>query len=506
VDFASALKEVSDDVAKQLRLKEHNETSEYVLLYGKFEKILEDRGLQLKKFLQSQEFAFGREDDTQARRSYVQHYHSLYNEILQAYLKCREQVPPMVLKNLRRLGPSDPIPDADFEALARRSVQYVLDICHNEQALMLKFFHDGPLLTEYYGMTFWNKTANYAERLQDSALAHLGNLNTFLTAHLNHGDLQRICYLVNWLETTYMSSGDEESDEDQPADDRRWIAQVLLSKYLWPAMDSLFIKAAGEIEHFKPSQEDLRFSTKYIPLAGERKKSSIGQTAGQRSDDPDLQTPTVLNAYPTVQTAVKLLVMYNEGSYDRPVRLHETTIHQDCLLTISQRSGDVLYDIVHQTTESLQKAATVIKRNSVIMDAQLFLIKNLMLIENLFMTHEIPDSVRQSAELDFTPIWETIQELQNRRQLFNPLAYIRPLVKGELLPTVVDRVLDARKELEKVLVQQITAFTKTWQARLSEKDDQKRESIAKDLDAMLNKVFDDETTRAALWKMIRAEE
>ena len=79
-------------------------------------------------------------------------------------------------------------------------------------------------------------------------------------------------------------------------------------------------------------------------------------------------------------------------------------------------------------------------------------------------------------------------------------------MKGELLPAVVDRVLDARKELEKVLVQQITAFTKTWQARLAEKDDQKRKGAAKDLDAMLNKVFDDETTRAALWKMIRAEE
>ena len=79
-------------------------------------------------------------------------------------------------------------------------------------------------------------------------------------------------------------------------------------------------------------------------------------------------------------------------------------------------------------------------------------------------------------------------------------------MKGELLPAVVDRVLDARKELEKVLVQQITAFTKNWQARLAEKDDQKREGVAKELDAMLNKVFDDETTRAALWKMIRAEE
>jgi hypothetical protein len=143
------------------------------------------------------------------------------------------------------------------------------------------------------------------------------------------------------------------------------------------------------------------------------------------------------------------------------------------------------------------------------MDAQVFLIKNLMLIENLFMTHEIPDSVRQSAELDFTPIWDTIKELQMRKQLFNPLAYITPLVQGHLLPAVVDRVLDARKELERVLVQQITAFTMHWRSRLSDTDPNKRDAIAKankELETLLDKVFEDEATKAALWKMIRAEE
>jgi len=140
------------------------------------------------------------------------------------------------------------------------------------------------------------------------------------------------------------------------------------------------------------------------------------------------------------------------------------------------------------------------------MDAQLFLIRNLMFIENLFMTQEIPDVVRQSAEFDFSPIWDTIQELQDRKQLFNPLAYITPLVKGNLLPAVVDRVLDARKELEKVLVQQITAFTKTWQARLAEKDPKKKALVASELEILLDKAFEDDTTRAALLKMIRAED
>jgi conserved oligomeric Golgi complex subunit 3 len=176
------------------------------------------------------------------------------------------------------------------------------------------------------------------------------------------------------------------------------------------------------------------------------------------------------------------------------------------VLRVLQKKGDVLYEIVHQATESLQRAATTIKRNSTIMDAQVFLIKNLMLIENLFMTHEIPDSVRQSAELDFSPIWDTIRELQDRKQLFNPLAYISPLVKGQLLPAVVDHILDARKELEKVLVQQITAFTKYWQFRLA--DTKNKDSVAKatrELEGLLNEVFEDDTTKAALWKMIRAE-
>jgi conserved oligomeric Golgi complex subunit 3 len=322
MSFTSALKEVSDDVSKQLRSKEHNETAEYVLLYGKYEKILEDLGPQLEKFLQSQQFAFGRVGDRTDRSSYVDQYHNLYHQIVVAYLKSREQVGPLVLKNLRKFAAADPKPEVDFESFARRSVQYILDICHNEQSLLTKFFHGGPLMADYQGMVTLNKAATYAERLEESILSHLATLNTFLAPYLGHGDLQRICKLVNWLETIYMASGDDETESEHLKDDRRWIAQVFLSKYLWPSLDSLFMKAAAEIEHFKPSQEDLKFATKHIPLAGERKKPTKGQDAAEQVEDSGMQTPTVLNAYPTVQTAVKLLVMYNEGTYDRPVRLH----------------------------------------------------------------------------------------------------------------------------------------------------------------------------------------
>lgn len=82
-------------------------------------------------------------------------------------------------------------------------------------------------------------------------------------------------------------------------------------------------------------------------------------------------------------------------------------------------------------------------------------------------------------------------------------------MKGQLVPAVIDRVLDARKELEKVLVQQITGFTKYWKQRIAEKNAKNSDAIARateDLETLLNRVFEEETTKVALWKMIRAEE
>jgi conserved oligomeric Golgi complex subunit 3 len=131
-----------------------------------------------------------------------------------------------------------------------------------------------------------------------------------------------------------------------------------------------------------------------------------------------------------------------------------------------------------------------------------------MLIRNLFLTHEIPDAIRQSAELDLSPFWETIGELQARKQLFNPLAYINPLMKGQLLPAVVDRVHDARKKLEGVLAKQIMEFTKYWQSRLTEKG-QRQEAVLKanrELEEILEKAALEETTKEGLWRIIRAEE
>jgi len=281
--------------------------------------------------------------------------------------------------------------------------------------------------------------------------------------------------------------GSSEDTEAIAQDGHILAAQALLGIHLWPLLDQQFISTAAEFEHFRPTLEDLNSEVK-MPTSSASKRSSFSSNHRRMSsmDQSIIPGPGVANAYPTVQKAINLLIMYNDSMFDR------------------LKKGDVLYEIVHQTTESLQKAATTIKRTSSIQDAQIFLIRNLMLIENLFLTHEIPDSVRQSAELDFSPIWNTIKELQDRKQIMNPLAYIRPLVKGHLLPAVRDQLLDARKELEKVLVQQITGFTKTWQEKLQGPMKGTRSNITprEELDQLLEKSFEDDTTRRALLRMI----
>jgi len=113
--FSSALREVSDEVSKQLKAKEHNETAEYVLLYGNYETIAEDLGSPIKTFLNSKEFAFGRKDDRKNRDAYISQYHELFKQLTESYLKSREPVGPLVLKNLRKFAVGDLKDDSEFK-------------------------------------------------------------------------------------------------------------------------------------------------------------------------------------------------------------------------------------------------------------------------------------------------------------------------------------------------------------------------------------------------------
>ena len=315
--FAGALREVSDEVSKQLKAKDQSETAEYVLLYGKYENIMSNLGSQVERLLTTTEFAFGQDGDGKVAAPFIQQWHELFRQVLDAYFKSREPVGPLILKNLRKLAAKDPKPETDFKSFARRCAQYVFDICNNEWTLIERFFEGGPLFAEYPGLLHGDKQVDYAEKLDENRLSHLTTLHNFLAPYLNGGDLQRICDFTNWLETMYLNS-DGDLDAEIIRGDRRSTVQALLNKHLWPLSDSLFLKAAKDIQYFKPSQEDLTL-TKTI-ITGRRGSSNHATSTAEIDQQIfDSHTPPVSNAFPTVKTAVKLLVMYNDGAYDRPV-------------------------------------------------------------------------------------------------------------------------------------------------------------------------------------------
>ena len=313
MSFSSALREVTDNVNKQLKAKDQTETAEYILLYGRYETVISDLGPQLERILRTAEFAFNDVSNSNNSSPYIQQWHELYRQLVEIYIKSREPVGPLVLKNLRNFAANVPKPDTDFKSFARRCVQYVFDICHNELNLVEKVFQDGP---------HWNKSSQLLERLEQNRLSHVTTLSTFLTPYLSNGDLTHICTLTSWLETVYLTPADGDLDGDQSKEVRKLTAHVLLDKHLWPLSDTLFLKAAAEIEHYKPTPDDLKITSEPSSPV-EDKRSTLDSKAHDDQDTPSLASPGMSSAFPTVRTAVKLLIMYNDAVYDRPVS-HDT--------------------------------------------------------------------------------------------------------------------------------------------------------------------------------------
>ena len=321
--FSNAVKEVAGGVSKQLK-GDSNETAQYIALYGKYEDIIDNLGPQVKLLLTSARFDFGplrlRDDpgETAYRYPYVYQYNNLFNQLTHAYIKCRDPVGPLVSQNLRKFSSTEPLPDNDFQLFARRCVIYVLDICYNELKLIYRFFLGGPILQQdlQYSHEHWTTStdalSSNAEKLEQNRLSLVNTLQTFLAPYLRSGDLDRICNLVVWLETTYMITSESEQDSAH-----RSTVAFFLSQHLWPLCDSLFVKAAGEFELFRPSADDLKVVG---PPAEEFKKSDNSQKVGtdtQIAYDPEMPAHIVSTAYATVKTAVRLLITYNRSTYDR---------------------------------------------------------------------------------------------------------------------------------------------------------------------------------------------
>lgn len=76
--------------------------------------------------------------------------------------------------------------------------------------------------------------------------------------------------------------------------------------------------------------------------------------------------------------------------------------------------------------------------------------------------------VTKTSELDFSDIWTTLRDLRERGKLLDPRAYYTLLREGKLMPKVLEKVSDARVELDGILRSSIVKFTEGWAGRIVE--------------------------------------
>ena len=106
---------------------------------------------------------------------------------------------------------------------------------------------------------------------------------------------------------------------------------------------------------------------------------------------------------------------------------------------------------------SLHRASTLLASPASGLDAQLFLLKHLLLLKQQIVAFDI-EYVTPEVAFDFSIATNTFYELRDRGGLFDPRVLWR-LVGGGLLPRVVENMLDAKVELDGRLRTVINAFT-----------------------------------------------
>lgn len=126
---------------------------------------------------------------------------------------------------------------------------------------------------------------------------------------------------------------------------------------------------------------------------------------------------------------------------------------------------DLAHQIVHQTTLSLVRASDQIGNRATPPDRQLFLLKQLLILKQQIVAFDI-EFVTPELDVDFSSITNTFWELRERGGLFDPRNIMR-FLGSNMMPRVVENMLDAKTELDSQLRRIITDFTNSFAAQMT---------------------------------------
>lgn len=450
--FVGYVREISGEVAKRIADKQLNDTTMSALLYAKFRvgaADMKELGLEIQKRANPPADA---EAGTEGE------YQSLMDELHAGFAAARGRlVLPLLRVKLAEIAQA-PSSSADLVAFARSSISYVRGVCLDEFELWGEWFHGQRGLYDFL--------ESICEPLYDHLRPRI----------IHEVKLPKLCQLCNLLQSRYMNAGEDEYEAPD-------LNELDFAQLIEPALEDVQSRIVFrtqailrvEVENFKPKPSDLdwpsHLNSGKTPISGRRTSQAISPSPEPTYDADATQdrwplstvpSSRISGPYPTLTRAISLLSLI--------YRLLNPTIFDD-----------LAHRVVHATTVSLIHASKLLITQTkaqankayslgnpvedTTANAHLFLLTHLLLLKSQIVAFDIEFSPQPEVSFDFSNLTNTFHELQAERGgLFNPVNLFRLVGRGrDLLPRVVENMLDAKVELDGQLRKVISDFT-AWEA------------------------------------------
>ncbi|KAK2608001.1 hypothetical protein N8I77_006639 [Diaporthe amygdali] len=460
VGLEARLERVSSDISRQIAATQ-SESARHALAYGRFEEMmLEDTYSLIPNVQKVVHQAYDPAGNALSGTN-SEIYSNTANNIFQAYIAARDRdLRPIIQHDLDTFKKE--AKDASVETASRNFVKQSFERSYNEAMLFAKIFAVEPHYSTDPTSAF--VTLKSHQRVMVNATNVVPIANSLQSA-LHAAELQTICNILGWITNEYLVS-DYEEEESAFSRHCQELAARLLAEHLW-----LFTDAAFEAEIGK--------SISKVTVLPDALK--IG---------PVVDGVASSNAYPPVKRALELLVMFDQSMPK-----------ERC-----QRNSPVVFKIVKETIQVLQRAETRIKSTKSGTDSDLFMIKNLLILKNELVSLEIGDVRNQEPGMQyFSQIWNNItpQNLVGYVSSFIPGAASFLSSRGGGAATTTSQAQpapaaadsgDASEQLDDLLRRAIGSFTHRWAVLLNDSRANKTggknlAKVERDLGEMLQTAF-----------------
>lgn len=479
VGLEARLERVSSDISRQIAATQ-SESARHALAYGRFEEMmLEDTYFLIPNVQKVVHQAYDPAGNALSGTN-SEIYSNTANNIFQAYIAARDRdLRPIIQHDLDTFKKE--AKDASVETASRNYVKQCFERSYNEAMLFAKIFAVEPHYSTDPTSAF--VTLKSHQRVMVNATNVVPIANSLQSA-LQGAELQTICNIIGWITNEYLVS-DYEEEESAFSRHCQELAARLLAEHLW-----LFTDAAFEAEIGK--------SISKVTVLPDALK--IG---------PVVDGVASSNAYPPVKRALELLIMFDQSMpKERCVSPFPSLNPSAQALTAQQqRNSPVVFKIVKETIQVLQRAEARIKTTKAGTDPDLFMIKNLLILKNELVSLEIGDVRNQDPGMQyFSHIWNNItpQNLVGYVSSFIPGAasFLSSRVGGAAAaamaqaptnPAAADSG-DASEQLDDLLRRAIGAFTHRWAVLLDDSRAKKTggknlAKVERDLGEMLQTAF-----------------